>query len=138
MLIRQGYFVKNLYLYSRKSPVTYTYGGAHSIKVLLKQASKKNKSNKNNGDISICEAMGNFKPSEKIKQYFISISNNELPNEMSENAQALDYLKNTAKTVERIHIDYFPTPFKSFMQKVRSELHDIIKRTDRVKSPVDF
>ncbi len=129
MLIKQGYFVKNLYLYNRKSPITYTYGGAHSVKVLLKQASKKNSPGKKSDDVSICRAWGSFKPSEKIKQYFISISNNELPNEMTEKAEALDYLKNTAKTVERIHIDYFPQPFKEFMRNVRSELHDIIKRT---------
>jgi hypothetical protein len=78
MLIKHGYFVKNLYLYNRKSPITYTYGGAHSIKVLLKQASKKNSPIKKSDDVSICRAWGTFKPSEKIKQCFISISNNEL------------------------------------------------------------
>jgi len=129
MLIKQRYFVKNLFLYNRKSSITYTYGGAHSIKVLLKQASKEKPPGNKSDDVSICRAWGSFEPSEKIKQCFISISNNELPNEMTDNAEALDYLKNTAKTVERIHIDYFPQPFKDFMRNVRSELHDIIKRT---------
>ncbi len=130
MLIKQGYFVKNLYLHNRKSPITYTYGGAHSTKVLLKQASKKKlPNNKKDNDFSICRAWGNFKPSDKIKQYFISISNNELPYEMSDNVEALEYLKNTAKTVERIHLKYFPQPLKDFLLNVRTELHDIIKRT---------
>ncbi|WP_289022410.1 hypothetical protein [Desulfobacter postgatei] len=129
MLIRHGYFVKNLYLKNRKYPITFTYGGAHSIKVLLKKSSKKIPPVKGNNDISICRAWGTFKPSDKVKQYFISISNNELPNEMVGNANALDYLKNTAKSVERIHIDYFPQPFKDFIHNVRSELYDVIKRT---------
>lgn len=131
MLIKHGYFVKNLYLKNRKSPITFTYGGAHSIKVLLKQTSKKIPPIKESDDVGICRAWGTFKPSEKIKQCFISISNNELPNEMVGNAKALDYLKNTAKSVERIHIDfgYFPQPFKDFMRNVRFELHDVIKRT---------
>ena len=129
MLIKQGYFVKNLYLYNRKSPITYTYGGAHSIKVLLKQASKKNSPGKKSDDVSICIAWGSFKPSEKIKQIFGSISNNEIPDEIRDNDDVLEYLENTAKTVERIHLDYFPQPFKDFLRNVRTELHDIIKRT---------
>ncbi len=129
MLIRQQYFVKNLYLYNRKSPITYTYGGAHSIKVLLKQAPKKNLPGKKSKDVSICRAWGSFKPSDKIKQFFISISNNQLPHEMSDNPEILDYLKNAAKTVETIDIDYFPQPFKDYVRNVRKELHDIIKRT---------
>ena len=129
MLIKQGYFVKDLYLHNRKSPITYTYGGAHSTKVLLKQASKKNLPHKKSDGISICRAWGNFKPSEKIKKIFISISNNELPEKMRDNADISEYLENTAKTVERIHLDYFPQPFKDFLRNVRTELHDIIKRT---------
>jgi len=129
MLIKHGYFVENLYLKNRKYPITFTYGGAHSIKVLLKKSSKKISPIKEHDDISICRAWGTFKPSDKIAQYFISISNNELPDEMVGNAKALDHLKNTAKSVERIHIDYFPQPFKDFMHNVRSELHDVIKRT---------
>ena len=48
---------------------------------------------------------------------------------MTQNPKVLSYLKNTAKTVERVRIDYFPQPFKDYIQNVRSELHDIIKRT---------
>lgn len=129
MFIRYGYFVKNLYLYNRKSPITYTYGGPHSIKVLLKQVSKKNSPDRKSDDVSVCKAWGDFKSSPKIKQYFISISNNKLPNEMIENAEVLDYLKNTAKTVERIHIDYFPQSFKDFIRNIGAELRNIIKRT---------
>ena len=66
MLIKHGYFVETLYLHNRKSPITYTYGGAHSIKVLLKQASKKNSPIKKSDDVSICKACGTFKPSEKM------------------------------------------------------------------------
>ncbi|MBU0728706.1 MAG: hypothetical protein KKE17_10700 [Proteobacteria bacterium] len=129
MLIKQGYWVKNLYLQNRKSPITYTYGGAHSIKVSLKHASKK-KSPRNNGDDkSICHAWGSFKPSEKIKKYFVSISNNELPSEMSNDPEVLEYFNDTAKTVERIHIKYFPQPFQDYLRNVRTELRDIIKRT---------
>ncbi len=129
MLIKQGYFVKNLHLCGRKSPITYTYGGVHSIKVLLKQVPKKISSEKQRDDKSICMAWGRFKLSKKIKQYFINISNNKLPNEMADNLDVLNYLKGTAKTVEKVHIKYFPQPFQTFALNVRSELHDIIKRT---------
>lgn len=75
MLIKLGYFVKNLYLKNRKYPITFTYGGVHSIKVLLKKSSKKIPPVKGNDDISICRTWGTFKPSDKVKQYFLSISN---------------------------------------------------------------
>lgn len=133
MIIKQGYFVKKLYLHltNRKSPITFTYGGAHSIKVQLAQAPKKAipKIQIENDDLSTCRAWGIFKPSDKIKQIFIDISENVLPNEMQDNEDALEYLENTAKTVERIHLDYFPQPFKDFLRNVRNELHGIIKRT---------
>lgn len=129
MLIKHGYFVKDLYLHNRKSPVTYTYGGTHSIKVLLKQASKRSLPTIGTDGIAICKAWGNFKPSRNIKQIFHSISNNELPDEMRDNENILEYLRGAAKTVERIHLDYFPQPFKDFLRNVRTELHDVIKRT---------
>jgi len=129
MLIKQGYFVKNLFLGSRKSPITYTYGGPHSIRVSLKKTSSKNLPKANNIDVSICTATGSYTPSEKVKQYFINIDNNTLPSEMADNEEVLEYLAKTAKTVERIHIKYFPQPFKDFMRNVRNELHDVIKHT---------
>lgn len=121
--------MKDLYLHNRKYPITYTYGGAHSIKVLLKGASKRKLSPIKKEGLGICSAWGYFKPSEKIKQTFSNISNNELPDEMRDKADVLKYLESTAKTVERIHLDYFPQPFKDFLRNVRSELHDVIKRT---------
>ena len=129
MFIKQGYFVKDLYLQSRKSPITYTYGGAHSIKVQIKKPSKKNVPPIKKEGVGICCAWGSFKSSEKILQIFSSISNNKLPEEMRDNDDVLEYLENTAKTVERIHLSHFPQPFKDFLRNVRAELHDIIKRT---------
>ena len=129
MLIKHGYFVKDLYIHNRKSPITYTYGGTHSIKVQLKQASKRSLPNIKKDGVAICRAWGNFKTSEKIKRIFCSISNNELPEEMRDSEDVLEYLKSTAKTVERIHLDFFPQRFKDFLRNVRTELHDIIKRT---------
>ncbi len=129
MLIKYGCYVKELYLGSRKSPITYTYGGVHSVKVSIKKVSKKNSPIKDSGDVSACHALGSFKTSEKIRQFFISISNNELPDEMSEKVKVLDYLKNTAKTVDRIDIKFFPQSFQDFRRNISSELNDIVKRT---------
>ena len=93
MFIKQGYFVKGLYLHNRKSPITYTYGGAHSIKVISKEASKKNLPPIKKDGVGICRSWGYFKPPEKMKQIFSCFSNNELPDEMRDKDDVLEYLE---------------------------------------------
>lgn len=102
------YATKGLYLHGRKRPITYTYGGPHNIKILFKNRSKK--TCLNNDECSTCITHGTFKASTKNKKILLCISRNILPEEMKDNSDAVKYLENTAKSVERIDLKYFPQP----------------------------
>lgn len=128
MLIKQKYSVKNFSLSGRKSPITYTFGGVRHIKVSLQKAPDDSFYKASDNVIIVC-ATGRFNQSEKIKRYFDCIADNKLPDEMANNAKVTEYLNNTAKTVERLPIKFFPKPFKDYINNVRLELTDIIKRT---------